>query len=333
MTAEVHAYVTGEQIMVKHLLETSGKLQGRRAQATALAQRAATGLTMPAIHPGTEQFLTKVARQTLITGATHQLSINAMQFGTLPAHPILEKHIAAARDFTGKLLDINLDDVEVVVVPQEEWDVPVAEGVTYYYAANQHLVFVPPTFTAPTELLCHELGHAAHATGRRRTEELPFYVGLAVTEELVSHFSQFNYILAHGTRREFVEALGALTTASFAVAIWGTQDQAKDRDAFMATRHAGEFLKAIPDYNLIYQYQQFAQYQHEFIGQLHRGVGMLLALLLVDEHEGMRRFIALDRVDHSLADKLAATFPGVDLDAALAQINERIASLVARFAD
>lgn len=332
MTAEVHAYVTGEQTMIKHLLATSGSLQRRRQQAAALAQRAVAGLAMPVPHPGTEPFLMKVASQTLITGATHQLSTSAVQSGALPARPVLEQHIAEAKAYTGKLLGVDLEDVEVVVVPPEEWDVPVAEGLTFCYAADQHLVFVPSTFSAPTELLCHELGHAAHASGRRRTAELPFHVGLAVTEELVSHFSQFNYILSHGSRREFAEALGTLTTASFALSIWATHQQAPDMAAYLRTQHAGEFLKVIQEHDLMYQYRQFAEQQHEFVGQLHRGVGMLLALLLIDEHEGMRRFIALDRVDRSLADKLAAAFPGVDLDAGLAAINERIAALAARCA-
>jgi hypothetical protein len=332
MTAEVHAYVTGEKIMVEHLLASSGKLQQRRAQAAALAQRAVTGLAMPVPHPGTEAFLKKVARQTLITGATHQLSASAAQSGALPARPVMDQHIAEAKAYTGKLLDVELEDVEVVVVSPDDWDVPVAEGITFHYAADQHLVLVPSTFSAPTELLCHELGHAAHATGRRRTAELPFYLGLAVTEELVSHFSQFNYILSHGSRREFAEALGTLTTASFALSIWATHEQAPDQETFLRTAHAAEFLKVLASHDLMYQYQEFAQHQHEFVGQLHRGVGMLLALLLVDEHDGMRRFIALDRVDHSLADKLAAAFPGVDLDAGLARINERIAALLERCA-
>ncbi len=331
MPAEVAAYVMGEQIMIKHLLESSGSLQRRRDEAGALARRNAPPFTAPTPHADAEKFLMQVAQQTLITGATHQLSTNALQFGSLPARPVMDQHIAAAKAYTSELLGVNLDHVEVVVTPPEEWDLPVAEGVTFFYTVDQHLVFVPSTFSAPTELLCHELGHAAHATGRRQTAALPFYLGLAMTEEFVAMFSQFNYILTHGTRREFLEALGALTTASFALSIWASQGAPRDVEAYMKTPHALEFQKAIPAYNLSHQFMQFAQYDHEYVNQIHRGVALLLALLLIDEHEGMRRFIALDRVDHSPADKLAAAFPGFELDAGLARINEQIAALAARF--
>ncbi len=330
MPAEVQAYVTGEQIMIKHLLASSGSLQRRRDEASLLAHRNAPPFTPPVPHADTEQLLMKVAQQTLITGATHLLSTKALQFGGLPARPVMDEHIAAARAYTSQLLGVNLDAVEVVVAQADEWDLPVAEGATFFYTVDQHLVFVPPTFSAPTELLCHELGHAAHATARRQTEALPFYLGAAVTEEFVAMFSQFNYILAHGSRREFLEALGTLGTASFALSMW-SQGPTVDFDDYLGTPHGAEFLKAIAVYNLSYQFSQFAQHRDLYLNQVHRGVAMLLALLLIDEHEGMRRFIALDRVDHSLVDKLAAAFPGFDLDAGLARINEQIAALVARF--
>ena len=332
MPAEVHAYVTGEHAMIQHLLASSGSMQRRRAEAGALAHQAVPQLRLPAPHDDTEKFLMKVSRQIVITGETHLLSMHALQYGALQPQPVLDQHIAAARTYTSALLDIDLDAVEVVVVPAADWDLPVAEGCSFFYTVDQHLVFVPPTFTAPIELLCHELGHAAHATGRRQTEALPFYLGLAVTEELVALFSQFNYILAHGTRRHFLEALGILTTASFAMSIWGTQGAPRDLEGYMRTPQAVEIQKAVAFHNLSYQFMQFAQHDHEFVNQIHRGVALVLALLLIDEHEGMRRFIALDRVDHSLADKLAAAFPGVDLDAGLARINQQIAALAARCA-
>ncbi len=56
----------------------------------------------------------------------------------------------------------------------------------------------------------------------------------------------------------------------------------------------------------------------------------MLALLLLDENEGMRRYASLDRVDRRLQDKLSDAFAGKDVLMSFSKINERIEELLER---
>ena len=56
----------------------------------------------------------------------------------------------------------------------------------------------------------------------------------------------------------------------------------------------------------------------------------MLALLLLDENEGMRRYASLDRVDRCLEDKLSEAFVGKEGLMSFSKINERIEELLDR---
>lgn len=55
--------------------------------------------------------------------------------------------------------------------------------------------------------------------------------------------------------------------------------------------------------------------------------------LLIDEHEGMSRFISEDRIDQKLETKLRTAFPNLDPLASFINVNDKIFEILERFND
>lgn len=244
---------------------------------------------------------------------------------------VTEGGIMKARDYTRDLLGVGLDNVRVEVIPQHQWDLS-AEGFQIKAGVEGHVVFVPESFSSPEELICHELAHAAHSTAQRRNGELPYFFANHITAEFVAHFCQFNYILDRLTRAHFASAMGQFTTATYALSIFSSK-ALEDFNEFIESNEAKAIRGAIPHATLESQYQSFKKDKPYFFYEVQRGIGLILALLLIDEREGMRRFIGIDRIDHGLSDKLIAAFPDSEILDAFSRINEQIFMLLDRFAD
>lgn len=251
---------------------------------------------------------------------------------TLPdPQRVTEGGIMKARDYTSDLLGVGLENVRVEVIPQHQWDLS-AEGFQIKSGVEGHVVFVPERFSSPEELLCHEFAHAAHSTAQRRNGELPYFFANNITAEFVAHFCQFNYILDRLTRTHFASAMGQFTTATYALSIFSSQ-ALEDFNEFIESNEAKAIREAMPHATLASQYHTFQQDMSYFFYEVQRGIGLMLALLLIDEREGMKRFISIDRIDHCLSDKLIAAFPESGILDAFPRINEQIFMLLDRFSD
>jgi hypothetical protein len=258
-------------------------------------------------------------------------SLIAEGFKHFPDLAVTESDISAARKYTSDLLGVDLQSVRVEVVPTPEWDHGHgAEGFQIPIGLKDHMVFVPAAFTSPVELLCHEFGHAGHTTAQRQNGELPYFFVMPTTAELVAHFCQYNYLLDHGTRAQFVSALGQLTTATFAHSIVSS-NELDDFEAFLKTEYAEAISRAMPFEVIERTYRAFSADKPHLYRESLRGIAIILALWLVDDHEGMKRFISADRIDQTLVVKLDAAFPGVDFMDAFSNVNEQIYKLLDRF--
>ncbi|MBK3780442.1 hypothetical protein G3A43_09405 [Paraburkholderia aspalathi] len=252
------------------------------------------------------------------------------------AHPfrsydVSTAHIEEARSYVQDLFDIDLSRVRVEVIPKDQWDDP-AEATTLKGGVDSHLIFIPETCGCPpSELLVHEFGHTGHYTAQRRNTEIEYFWQLPVTAEFAAHFSQHNFILERLTRGAFMHAMGQFVTATYALAIFSA-NALQNFDSFMQSEQAQGIRQAWPMKDLVTTFMAFQQDQSYFIEQCQRGISLILALLLIDEREAMRRFIRLDRIDHSLGAKLKAAFPESGVIDAFPQINAQVAHLLTRFA-
>lgn len=248
-----------------------------------------------------------------------------------PPLEINDDIVSEARLFTSKLTGVNLDRVRVVLVPSREWDIgETVEGFHVHVGLTEHMVFAPTTFSSPAELLVHELGHAAHTTAQRENNELPFFFATPITAEFAAHFCQYNYLLSHQTRSHFINALGQLTTATFALSIYASQ-VFDNFDEFLKTENAKSIMQALPMEIIERTYWSFSADKPRFHQEVLRGVAIVLALWFVDDHEGMKRFIASDRIDRTIGEKLEHAFPGTDINKAFDCVNEQIYKLLNRF--
>lgn len=153
---------------------------------------------------------------------------------------------------------------------------------------------------------------------------------MPTTAEFVAHFCQYNYLLDHGTRDDFVSALGQLTTATFALSIMAS-NVLDDFEEFLKSEYAQAITEAMSMEVIERTYLAFSADKPHLQREALRGMAIILALWVVDEHEGMKRFISADRIDQTLDVKLDAAFPGVDFMDAFSNVNEQIYKLLDRF--
>lgn len=258
-------------------------------------------------------------------------SMIAAEFKIVAAQAVTDAKVSEARLYTSNLMGVDLNSVHVEVVPSGEWDRgDGAEGFQIRVGLTDHLVFVPDEFCSPVELLCHEFGHAAHTTAQRKNGEVPFFFVMPTSAEFVAHFCQYNYLLDHGSRAQFISALGQLTTATFALSIMASQ-VCDDFESFLKSENSEAIVKAMPMEILERTYWEFSGNRSHLLQESMRGMAIILALWLVDDHEGMKRFISSDRIDRAFDEKLAAAFTDVDFRAVFEGVNDQIYMLLKRF--
>jgi hypothetical protein len=252
-------------------------------------------------------------------------------FNMEPAQAVTEAEINEARQYISNLLGVDLQGVRVEVVPSREWDQgDTVEGFQFRVGLTDHLVFVPDAFASPVELLCHELGHAAHTTAQRQNGELPYFFAAPTTAEFVAHVCQYNYLLDHGTRAQFLTAMGQLTTATFALSIMASEIL-DDFEAFLNTQHAEAITQAVSMDIVKDTYWKFSRDRQHLLNESMRGMAIILALWFVDDHEGVKRFISADRIDQTFDVKLSVAFPDKDFMEAFERVNEQFFTLLDRF--
>ncbi|AFN78167.1 hypothetical protein PSJM300_10505 [Stutzerimonas stutzeri DSM 10701] len=242
--------------------------------------------------------------------------------------PVTDAGVKEARNYVSELMEVDLSDVIVEVIPQSTWRDASAEGLHFEAGATQHVIVMPSHVASPVEVLVHEFGHAAHSTRQRQNSEFPFYFTAAATAELIAHYCQYSFIVGNLSEHHLLIALGQLVTAGYALSIQASG--AKTFQQYIASPESMEFRKGMPLSALQNTHLDFCQNPPYYFSQVNRGVALILALLLLDENSGMKQFASLDRFDRSLEEKLANAFPNQDCLIDFARINERISELAQR---
>ena len=322
VSEDVAAFVKQAGIYRQALIDARGTFTERLAA----SERFAGSPPVPEI-PREAYQLPPIFYTSLVTSDTYRL-IQRGRF--LPSQAVTEDHVAQAREYVSNLLTVDLSNVRVELIPVDSWDSPSSEGMNIAMGFDNHLIFMPDHFSSPVEVLVHEFGHAAHATAARKNGVLASFYILPTTAEFVAHFCQFNYLLEHGSRAYFDAALHQITEAAYALSIIST-GITENFSEFMTTEASRAIAAVMSTHLLRERYENFRRDKAWLQNQAMRGIALILTLALIDEKEGMIRFIHADRVDRSLEQKLTAAFLDVGVMEKVALINEQISSLQGRF--
>lgn len=323
----IEVLIKSEMTRREAFLNAKGSLRERDAMSM-------QGIAMPTLPPMPEgaleipgEFITAAVSAKIYRMIGSAYGTRAAQ-RALAEQPVTAAGIEEAREYVSSLMDVDLSTVMVEVVPNSKWGDSGAEGIHFKAGLDQHLIVMPSYVASAIEVLVHEFGHAAHAIKQRQNGEYPFFFTADGTVELISHYCQYHYIVERLSRDHLLIALGQLTTASYALSIQASGT--KDFDHYEASGAAAEPLRSMSIDMLQSTHAVFCENQAYYFSEVFRGISLMLALLLLDENEGMRRYASLDRVDRRLQDKLSDAFAGKDVLMSFSKINERIEELLER---
>lgn len=306
-----------EEGLTHHLATASGPIEERRS---AYLQRHQPPMPPEAEPPGAQ--FPQAALGTVFDAYYYRV-INTIggQSQGARAIPITTAMIEEAKDFTSQLLGVDLGEVPVILVPWAEWDRS-AEAFMQPAGSQPPHIFAPEAFNAPVELLCHELAHAAHTLTGHRSGDPMKVLRPTVSAEFVAHSVQYRYLLERQGVTAFAYALGQMTTAMYALAIYsyclecgdpGLQRLGASLEGFLDSPQATPFHEALPVDVLTRQHHVFAKDPANLISELQRAAGIVMALELGTNPEGLREYIRLDTLSTPIADTVQAAF-GQDLE-------------------
>lgn len=266
-----------------------------------------------------------------VSASTYRLIWREATAHPMGLHRVMGEHIDEARSYVQDLFDVDLGRVRVEIVPRSQWDDHTAEATTKKEGVDSHLIFIPDFCDCPpSELLVHEFAHAGHFAAQRQNNEIEYFWSFPATKEFAAHFCQYNFLLERRPRADFMHAMGQFVMSTYALAILSA-NALSSFESFIQSEQGQAIQEGWPMAELVSTFELFQRNQSFFIDEWQRGIAQMLSLLLIDEREGMRRFIRLDRIDQDLGTKLAVAFPEVGVLDAFPQINAQVASLLKRF--
>lgn len=252
--------------------------------------------------------------------------------------PVTAEHIRQAREFIQQhyAFDASAVPVHISRVPQTES----VEGFFMSCGIANGAVFLPSVFCSPVELIVHELGHAMHTTIRRQQRPTDYRFWMArypIESEMCAYHAQFNYLLKYGTRVQFYVALGALLTKVSQLLCLRALSAEKSLTDFQtwspvqAYRNTGAWQALLKMYGgMLPTHPNSKQNTAVAVSEYPRGMGLALALKLIDEPEGLVAFMKEDSVAKPILLKLNEAFPLRKNLGSLDDINEVIHQISAR---
>lgn len=315
-----------EHAMVAGLLNGEGTLPERTARVQA---QQADNLPTPPDKPMPGLAIPDSAWQVALPEDVYSwIQSGLYSWGRSEKVRITDEIIKESKAFVSELLGVDLAEVRVVIVStgewgnEEGWGKPPPEAFQVEAGADAPLILVPETVHTPHELLVHELAHAAHTLVRRRDGDPAKAFSSEASAEFIAHFAQYRYLRHHGKEEEFAAAMGQLTTAMYAMAIWSYSQEHEIRSLevlqacvadFLASAYARPFRDALGDQILTSQFANFSGSFSYLASEINRAVAIMMAVIFNDDPEGVRKYMAIDSLDRSVSDKVAESF-GQDLE-------------------
>lgn len=133
-----------------------------------------------------------------LANSTHDLS-----------NDVTEIEIAQAKDYVENLLDVDLTQVKVIRLYESVRNN--SEGFCIACGENEHHIFYQNDISGiiSTDLIVHELGHAAEFTISRNENSDRLLNKYSSLSEAIAYYCQFSYLAEHGTKEQRVGSFGA----------------------------------------------------------------------------------------------------------------------------
>ncbi|MBJ2214125.1 MULTISPECIES: hypothetical protein [Pseudomonas] len=239
---------------------------------------------------------------------------------------VTEADINKAKAFVSELLQIDVSDVRVVLAPQMVMQ-PKALGTVYSSGAVNHVVVIPESTYDPEGLLVRQLAIAGHYIGMRRAGGLATMISDGVSQAMVGHFAATRYAMTEPSSTSMTFQQQMLVYWEFAK---GLSYAATDPLAFIASDHGAGLMQ---DYGA----DMFQAVIADLYASMTNGraiwfgdnsfVGAALAIANIENHDGIRRFIATDRGDRTLDARLSASIAGYSAEQVLG-FNNTLSTLI-----
>lgn len=135
------------------------------------------------------------------------------------ANKITDKEILVARQYVEKLLDVNLELVNVDYI--EDNLMTNTEGQCIACNENKHQIFYQDDKygVMSTDLIVHEFGHAADFTISRSINDDKFLNKHISISESIAYYSQYKYLIDHGTKKQRQGLFGAFIFTYLSIVI------------------------------------------------------------------------------------------------------------------
>ncbi|MCR9961503.1 hypothetical protein AAFX19_03740 [Vibrio harveyi] len=165
------------------------------------------------ICPESSELIKKYLNQMLPIVKTIKISSSVLQESDqlnldLLSNQITKLEFEEAKRYVQELLDVDLTGVDMQLT--SVGDVMV-EGMCLPCSNESHIVLIPENSheVSSTDLLVHELGHAAEFTIARSYEDDKLLVPHASFSETVAYYCQLKYLKEKGTKEQRIGAFGA----------------------------------------------------------------------------------------------------------------------------
>ncbi|MDO6387911.1 hypothetical protein [Uliginosibacterium sp. 31-12] len=252
--------------------------------------------------------------------------------------PVTAEHVRQAREFMQQHYEFDASAVKVNI--SQVLQTESVEGFFMPCGISDGAVFLPSEFCSPVELIVHELGHAMHTTIRRQRQPTDYRFWMnrfQIESEMCAFHAQFSYLLKHGNRVQFYVALGALLTkVSELLCLRALSEEMSLADfktwlPVQAYRDTGAWQALLDMYGgMNPTHPNSEQNTAVAVREYPKGMGLALALKLIDEPEGLVAFMKEDSAAMPILSKLNEAFPRHNNLVSLDDINDVIHQISAR---
>lgn len=254
---------------------------------------------------------------------------------------ISENEFLVAKKFVEELLNINLNNIEwkYLSKPLREQ----AEGFCISCEDDKHFIFIQDDQFGiiSTDLLVHEIGHAADFTISRSLQNDALLVRHQSLAECIAFYCQYKFLKHFGDRNKRIGAFGGFLLTYLAITILkycielnislsdldpeiAIQDEKFNNIIYSYDFDAKDFIKAkIQELQTIH-----SDLASMIFNEISPRFGAVLAIYLLDkDDEFIKSLIATNSIENDLSEIVERIIPNYDIN--ITQLQERLSCFFA----
>ncbi|CBG88294.1 hypothetical protein [Citrobacter rodentium] len=257
-----------------------------------------------------------------------QLDVSALN------NNITETEFQFSRKYVEELLDIKLDKIQWHHLDNSL--VEHSEGSCWACGDENHHIFTyhDSNGVISTDLLIHEVGHAADYSISRSLNDDNLLLGHATFREAIAYYCQFKYLSEYGSPSLRIGSCGAFVFTYLAILIL---HYCLEHNIELAELDSNEIIKSASLKELINSYDIFdstGNYGRSFVAnkieeiktrfsdlgnlvfhEIQPKFGIVIGLLLLDkDKEFIKTLISKNTIDNSIREIIESFFPDYDVE-------------------